>query len=64
MPTKTDQRPPRQEDGDREPGRSDGPEVRSFVVASREPARNDDSAAGGDVDLPDDPDINTHGSDR
>jgi hypothetical protein len=64
MPTKTDQRPPHQGDGDREPGPGGQPEVRSLVAASREPARNDDSAAGGDVDLPDDPDINTHGSDR
>ena len=64
MPTKTQQRPSRQEDGDREPGRSAPHEVRSFGAPTREPAPNDDGAAGTDLDLTDDPDINTHGSDR
>jgi hypothetical protein len=64
MPTKTAQMPTRQEDGDREPDRNDPQEVRSFGAPGREPARNDDSAAGIDLDLPDDPAINTHGSDR
>jgi hypothetical protein len=67
MPTKTDQSLPRQQDGERELGRSPRDEVRSFASAGRQPARNHDRAdeAGvAGVELTDDPGINTHGSER
>lgn len=67
MSTKTDQRPLYQEDRDGEPGRStrgSHVEPRSFVSATRESARNDDSVPSTDLDPADDPEINTHGSER
>ena len=64
MPTKTDQSPPRQQDGERELGRSPRDEVRSFASAGRQPARNHDRADEYGVELTDDPGINTHGSER
>lgn len=60
MPTRTVESPPRQQDGapgDSRPPRS---EVRQFATRASEMSRNQDT----DAIAIDDPDINTHGSER
>ena len=60
MATRTDESPPRQQDRDSEPSRRWNDELRSFD--------KDAGRASGDPDTggawTDDPDINTHGSER
>ena len=60
MATRTDESPPRQQDRDSEPVGRSSDELRSFETDSR--------SASGDPDTgdawTDDPDINTHGSER
>jgi hypothetical protein len=60
MPTRTDESPPRQQDRVPERGRRPLDEVSSFEPEAVPERRTDD----GPVALTDDPDINTHGSER
>jgi hypothetical protein len=64
MPMKRDQSPPEQHDRESEHGVSPRDEVRSFVSTGPQPARTPDSANEDTVELADDADINTHGSER
>jgi hypothetical protein len=63
MPERTDESPPLQEDRDRQPGATPRDEPRNSASDGLEAARNDDAAGDDDFD-PDDPGINTHGSER
>jgi hypothetical protein len=60
MPTRTDEGPSRQQDRDSDPSRRSNDELRNFET--------DGGAVSGDSDSggawTDDPDINTHGSER
>jgi hypothetical protein len=60
MPTRPDESPPRQQDRFPERGRRPRDEVSSFETDTLPDRRNDDGA----VAPGDDPDINTHGSER
>jgi hypothetical protein len=64
MPTKPNESPPPEQDRDPDPDRSPPDQVRNIVTASQQPARNQDAAQADDFDGTDDPDINTHGSER
>ena len=60
MPTRPDESPPRQQDPVPERGRRPRDEVSSFETNAVPEGRNDDAL----VAPIDDPDINTHGSER
>jgi hypothetical protein len=64
MPTRRTQSLPRQQDRDRQPSRGSLDEVRSFVPVGGESAVNPDRAARPELELTDDPAINTNGSER
>jgi hypothetical protein len=60
MPTRTDESPPRQQDRAPEGRRVPPDEVRNLDTDAGEPSADDDARVMG----MDDPDINTHGSER
>jgi hypothetical protein len=65
MPVKTTESPPPQGDRDREPGSGSRGTLRNIETQTGDRARNDYAAfAGTELDMPDDPEINTHGSER
>jgi hypothetical protein len=60
MPTRSDESPPRQQDRVAEPGRAPRDELRNFETDPPLATGKDDTGAA----WVDDPDINTHGSER
>ena len=64
MPTKIGESPPRQEVGEGNPDGGRRAEVRNSAPIGGGAGRNHDAPPDADVQLVDDPGINTHGSER